>query len=73
MQDLHLLTVAQTADLLQAKKVSSLELAEHYLARATTHKALGAFLGCNPYVTRLTAKSADARLAAHFARHDYQR
>jgi len=64
MQDLHLLTVAQTADLLQAKKVSSLELAEHYLARATTHKALGAFLDCNPDATRLAAKAADAKIAA---------
>jgi aspartyl-tRNA(Asn)/glutamyl-tRNA(Gln) amidotransferase subunit A len=64
MQDLHLLTVCETADLLQAKKVSSLELAEHYLARATSHKALGAFLGCNPSVTRLSAKAADVRLAA---------
>ncbi len=63
MQDLHLLTVRETADLLQAKKVSSLELAEHYLVRATAHKALGAFLDCNPDVTRLAAKSADARIA----------
>ena len=64
MQDLHLLTVAQTADLLQAKKVSSLELAEHYLARANTHKTLGAFLDCNPDVTRAEAKAADAKIAA---------
>jgi len=63
MQDLHLLTVAQTADLLQAKKISSLELAEHYLARANTHKVLGAFLDRNPEVTRLAAKAADAKIA----------
>ncbi len=63
MQDLHLLTVRETADLLQAKKVSSLELAEHYLARAISHKALGAFLDCNPYATRLAAKAADAKIA----------
>ncbi len=63
MQDLHLLTVRETADLLQAKKVSSSELAEHYLARANTHKALGAFLGCNPDATRLAAKASDAKIA----------
>jgi aspartyl-tRNA(Asn)/glutamyl-tRNA(Gln) amidotransferase subunit A len=63
MQDLHLLTVAQTADLLQTKKVSSLELTEHYLERAISHKALGAFLDCNPDATRLAAKSADAKIA----------
>ncbi len=63
MQDLHLLTVRETADLLQAKKVSSLELAEHYLSRATAHKALGAFLGCNPDATRLAAKASDAKIA----------
>ena len=64
MQDLHLLTVRETADLLQAKKVSSLELAEHYLARAISHKALGAFLDCNPDITRAQAKAADVKIAA---------
>jgi len=64
MQDLHLLTVAQTADLLQAKKVSSLELAEHYLARVNKHEGLGAFLACKPETTALAAKAADAKIAA---------
>jgi aspartyl-tRNA(Asn)/glutamyl-tRNA(Gln) amidotransferase subunit A len=64
MQDLHHLTVRETADLLQAKKVSSLELANHYLTRATAHKTLGAFLSCNAGATRLAAKAADAKIAA---------
>jgi aspartyl-tRNA(Asn)/glutamyl-tRNA(Gln) amidotransferase subunit A len=64
MQELHHLTVAQTADWLQSKRVSSLELAEHYLARATIHKALGAFLDRNPDATKLAAKAADAKIAA---------
>jgi aspartyl-tRNA(Asn)/glutamyl-tRNA(Gln) amidotransferase subunit A len=64
MQELHLLTVRETADLLQAKKASSLELAEHYLARATSYKALGAFLDGNPDATRAAAKVADAKIAA---------
>ncbi|MDI9334661.1 MAG: Asp-tRNA(Asn)/Glu-tRNA(Gln) amidotransferase subunit GatA [Cytophagales bacterium] len=63
MQDLHLLTVRETADLLQTKQVSSLELAEHYLSRANTHKALGAFLDCSPDATRLAAKAADQKIA----------
>jgi aspartyl-tRNA(Asn)/glutamyl-tRNA(Gln) amidotransferase subunit A len=64
MQDLHLLSVRETADLLQAKKVSSLELADHYLARINQNKALGAFLACDPDYTRLSAKAADVKIAA---------
>ncbi len=64
MQDLHLLTVAQTADLLQAKKVSSLELADHYLARINQNNALGSFLACDPDYTRLAAKAAYAKIAS---------
>ncbi len=63
MQDLHLLSVAQTADWLQAKKISSLELVEHYLARAATHKALGVYLDQKPDTTRLAAKAADEKIA----------
>ncbi len=64
MQDLHHLTLCQTADWLQAKKISSVELAKHYLARATTHQDLGAFLNRDEEVTLAQAKAADALLAA---------
>jgi aspartyl-tRNA(Asn)/glutamyl-tRNA(Gln) amidotransferase subunit A len=63
MQDLHLLTVREIADLLQAKKVSSLELVDHYLARVNQNKALGTFLATDPDYTRLAAKAADAKIA----------
>jgi aspartyl-tRNA(Asn)/glutamyl-tRNA(Gln) amidotransferase subunit A len=64
MSELHTLTVIQTADLLQSKKVSSLELADYYLARATTHEGLGAFLDRNPDATRAEARAADALIAS---------
>jgi aspartyl-tRNA(Asn)/glutamyl-tRNA(Gln) amidotransferase subunit A len=64
MSELHTLTVIQTADLLQSKKISSLELTDHYLARATTHAGLGAFLDCNSDVTRAEARAADALIAS---------
>jgi aspartyl-tRNA(Asn)/glutamyl-tRNA(Gln) amidotransferase subunit A len=63
MSELHTLTVIQTADLLQSKKISSLELANHYLARATTHAGLGAFLDRNSHVTKTEALAADALIA----------
>ena len=64
MSELHTLTALQTADLLQSKQVSSLELADHYLARANTHEGLGAFLDRNPDITRAQARAADALIAS---------
>jgi aspartyl-tRNA(Asn)/glutamyl-tRNA(Gln) amidotransferase subunit A len=64
MSELHTLTVVQTADLLQGKRLSSLELADHYLARANTYEGLGAFLDRNPDVTRDEARAADALIAS---------
>ena len=62
--DLHDLTVAQLATLLSERKVSALETAEHFLARAAAHSELGAFLDVQPDITRAQARVADARLAA---------
>ncbi len=62
--DLHDLTVAQLATLLTARKVSAVETAEHFLARAARHTELGAFLDRQPEVTLAQARAADARLAA---------
>jgi aspartyl-tRNA(Asn)/glutamyl-tRNA(Gln) amidotransferase subunit A len=61
---LHTLGVAQLAKDLAAKKVSSVELAQHYLARMQQHVSLGAFLAIDEGVTLAQARAADARLAA---------
>ena len=62
--DLHDLTVAQLATLLSARKISAVETAQHFLARATAHSELGAFLDLQPEITLAQARAADARLAA---------
>jgi len=62
--DLHDLTVAELASQLRARKVSAVETAQHFLARAGSHADLGAFLDTNSDVTLRQARAADARLAA---------
>jgi aspartyl-tRNA(Asn)/glutamyl-tRNA(Gln) amidotransferase subunit A len=62
--DLHDLTVAQLADLIRQRKVSAVELAQHFLNRASAYQALGAFLDIQPEVTLAQARASDARLAA---------
>jgi aspartyl-tRNA(Asn)/glutamyl-tRNA(Gln) amidotransferase subunit A len=62
--ELHDLTVAQLAGQLRDRKVSALEVAQHFLARAQAHADLGAFLDLQPEVTLNQARAADARLAA---------
>ena len=61
---LHDLTVAQLASLLRARKVSALETARHFLARAQANASLGAFLDFNEEVTLGQARAADLALAA---------
>ncbi len=62
--DLHDLGVAQLAAKLAAREVSSVELAQHFLARIQQHDHLGAFLATNAEVSLAQARAADARLAA---------
>ena len=62
--DLHDLTVAQLATLLADRKVSAVETAQHFLARAKSHTDLGAFLDVREDITLAQARAADARLAA---------
>ena len=64
MTALHDLTVTQLATTLRAKKVSAVELAQHFLARIKSHEDLGAFLAVNDEVTLAQARAADARLQA---------
>jgi aspartyl-tRNA(Asn)/glutamyl-tRNA(Gln) amidotransferase subunit A len=61
---LHDLTVTQLAHLLRARKVSALETAQHFLARAQANASLGAFLDFNEEVTLDQARAADLALAA---------
>ena len=62
--DLHDLTVAQLATLLRERKVSAVETAQHFLARASAHTELGAFLDLQPDTTLAQARAADAHLAS---------
>src|SRR5450830_1811243 len=61
---LHDLTVAQLATQLRERKVSAVETAQHFLARARANAALGAFLDINEEVTLAQARAADLALAA---------
>ena len=56
-------SVAELARLLDAKKVSSVELAEVFLKRVEAHRDLNAFLDVRPEVTLAQARAADARRA----------
>lgn len=62
--DLHDLTISQLAARLQAREVSAVETAQHFLRRASQYDSLGAYLAQDEAVTLAQAQSADARLAA---------
>ena len=62
--DLHDLSLAQLAAKLKAREVSSVEAAQHFLARAKAQSDLGAYVHINEDVTLAQAKAADAAIAA---------
>ncbi|QMV71504.1 Asp-tRNA(Asn)/Glu-tRNA(Gln) amidotransferase subunit GatA [Comamonas piscis] len=62
--ELHDLSVAQLAAKLKSREVSSVEAAQHFLTRAKTHQALGAYIHTNDEVTLAQARAADAAIAA---------
>ncbi len=64
MNDLHILGVSELAAAIADKKTSSVEAAQHLLARAKQHSALGAYLSFNEEATLAQARAADARIAA---------
>src|SRR5262245_32185774 len=64
MSDLHELSVAQLATQLRDKKVSAVEAAQHFLARAKAHQDLATFVAVDESVTLAQARAADARIAA---------
>ncbi|MGH1359431.1 MAG: Asp-tRNA(Asn)/Glu-tRNA(Gln) amidotransferase subunit GatA [Burkholderiaceae bacterium] len=60
---LHELSVAELTQQLQARSVSSVDLAKHYLARIEASR-LNAFIDVRPELTLAQAEAADQRLAA---------
>lgn len=64
MAQLHDLTALEQAALVRRREVSSLELTEHHLDRATRLDDVGAFVRLTPEVAREQARRADARFAA---------
>ena len=64
MNDLHTLGVGELASAIADRKTSSVEAAQHLLARAKQHSALGAYLAVNEDATLAQARAADARIAA---------
>ena len=59
---LHELGVAALTRQLRERKVSALETAQHFLARAKSHADLGAFLAIDEDVTLAQARAADQAL-----------
>jgi len=64
MNELHTLGVSELASAIADKKTSSVEAAQHLLARAKQHSGLGAYLSFNEEATLAQARAADARIAA---------
>jgi aspartyl-tRNA(Asn)/glutamyl-tRNA(Gln) amidotransferase subunit A len=60
---LHELSVVQLATRLRQRKVSALEVAQHFLTRLRANASLGAFLDLNEEATLAQARSADSLLA----------
>jgi aspartyl-tRNA(Asn)/glutamyl-tRNA(Gln) amidotransferase subunit A len=63
MSELAHASIAELGRLLDAKKVSAVELAQLFLARAAAHRDLNAFLDIRPEVTLAQARAADERRA----------
>ena len=62
--DLHNQSVHALAEALRGKKVSAVELAQHFLDRSAAHANLGAFVAIDADATLAQARTADARIAA---------
>jgi aspartyl-tRNA(Asn)/glutamyl-tRNA(Gln) amidotransferase subunit A len=62
-QELHHWGVAELAEALAARRISSVEVTQALLARARAHEHLGAFLALDEAVSLAQARAADERLA----------
>ncbi|MDZ7653807.1 MAG: Asp-tRNA(Asn)/Glu-tRNA(Gln) amidotransferase subunit GatA [Burkholderiaceae bacterium] len=63
MTELAHASIAELGRLLNAKKVSAVELAQAFLARVEAHRDLNAFLDVRPEITLAQARAADTRRA----------
>ncbi|MCY7308509.1 MAG: Asp-tRNA(Asn)/Glu-tRNA(Gln) amidotransferase subunit GatA [Rhodoferax sp.] len=61
--DLHDLELVELTACLRERKVSAIETARHFLARAHKHEALGVYLDRNEAITLAQASAADQRIA----------
>ncbi|MEY4882606.1 MAG: hypothetical protein RIS34_460 [Pseudomonadota bacterium] len=61
--DLHDLSVHALTQALRDKKVSAVELAQHFLDRSNAHSDLGAYVAIDAKTTLAQARAADARIA----------
>jgi aspartyl-tRNA(Asn)/glutamyl-tRNA(Gln) amidotransferase subunit A len=64
MKALHEQGVRQLGDALAARKVSSVEITEHLLARLALHASLGVMLSSDAELSLAQARAADARRAS---------
>lgn len=63
MKDVTYSSISELSALLQAKEVSAVELAQHFLNRIEKHAHLNAFLDVRPEETLAQARAADERIA----------
>ncbi|QHE74766.1 Asp-tRNA(Asn)/Glu-tRNA(Gln) amidotransferase subunit GatA [Hydrogenophaga sp. PBL-H3] len=64
MKTIHDMGVLELATAIAGKQTSSVEAAQHLLARAKQFASLGAYLALNEEATLAQARAADARMAA---------
>ena len=64
---LHTLSIRQLRAQLDSKQISAVELAQHFLDRATAHADLNAFIRRDPDATLKQAAAADATIAQNAA------
>ncbi|QEA13079.1 Asp-tRNA(Asn)/Glu-tRNA(Gln) amidotransferase subunit GatA [Comamonas flocculans] len=64
MTELHHMGVAALAAQLRDRRISSVEAAQHFLARARRHQHLAAFLAIDEEVTLAQARAQDALIAS---------
>ena len=63
-QSLHDLGVHSLAQVLAAKQVSAVDVAQHFLQRSQAHAELGAYVAIQSETTMAQARAADARIAS---------